>query len=148
MTSKKRTPDISPRRALADVLHGSEEAAGYILEALRDLGYELRPIEQVAEAADRTRGTDPAELDDMAADWQPAATLDVPALDEPTLTRILGELAPVIGGDLLTGGVPHRVGLASAILNALRGSEQPASGASRGQNGGQTTPEPNERSTK
>ena len=40
-------------------------------------------------------------------------------LDEPTLTRILGELAPVVGGDLLTGGVPHRIALASAIIAAL-----------------------------
>lgn len=41
-------------------------------------------------------------------------------IDEPTLTRILSELAPVIGGDLLEGGVPYRVGLASAIIDRLR----------------------------
>ena len=38
---------------------------------------------------------------------------------EPILTRILGELAPVVGGDLLEGGVKHRIGLAYAIADRL-----------------------------
>jgi hypothetical protein len=38
-------------------------------------------------------------------------------LDEPKLTSILSRLAPMIGGDLLQ--LPYRVGLASAILDAL-----------------------------
>lgn len=73
-------------------------------EALRRYRFATEGIEQAAEAAEREadyqrflypkgkpaavapldphRGTDPAELDDMAADWQPAAPLDVEALRE------------------------------------------------------------------
>ena len=53
---------------------------------------------------------------------EPAST----GLDEPTLTRVLGEIALVVGGDLLTGGVKHRVALAAAILARLSESASSA----------------------
>jgi hypothetical protein len=53
-----------------------------------------------------------------------AARATPPSLDEPTLTRILSDIAPTVGGDLLEGGVPYRVGLASAILARLTSKEE------------------------
>jgi hypothetical protein len=48
-----------------------------------------------------------------------------PTLTEPILTKAIGTVARVVGGELLAGGVKHWVGLSSAILAELPVASQP-----------------------